>query len=132
MKRLIAVAVAALLMTAVGLFFAVEAGITLGGISRGQATALAVNHAETESSTAPRVLWAVPGIFGLFRGGATDEVSPWSRWVWAVRLAGTFLGSCPPTGITNGQGPLRCSTDQMETVILDYRTGAFIMASIEP
>jgi hypothetical protein len=73
---------------------------------------------------------AVPGLFWFFRGGATDAVSPGYRLSWAVTFRGTFSGSCPPAGPS---GPSQClPTDHTETVILDYRTGAFIMASITP
>ena len=127
--RGVAVALAVVFVVALALLVAVEAGVPVAGISHGDAIAVALAQARVGSSTPPQVAWAFPGLFGFFRGGSTDAVSPWSRRVWAVRLSGTYQGSCPPSG-TRSQ--LRCPVDHTETVILDYVSGEFIMASIEP
>ncbi len=127
MRRL-AVVVAAVLLLAAAWFAAVEVGLPAGGISRNDATALALR--QVHSSTAPSLSWALPGLFAFFRDGATNAVSPWHRVVWAVRVTGTFQSSCGPAS-----EPLirRCpSPDHTETVLLDYVSGEFIMASIEP
>jgi hypothetical protein len=123
--RRVAVAVGALALLLVGLLVgAVVAGIPLGGISKGEATTLASQ--QVHSNSPPQFVGASPGLFWFFRGGATDAVGPGYTPVWAVSYRGTFIGSCPPPG---GHCP---PPDHSEMVILDYRSGAFIMASITP
>jgi len=83
-----------------------------------------------QSSTPPTVRWAIPGPLLFFRGGASDVVAPWNRFVWAVRLSGSFRGSCGPVHVSDE--PLRCPPEHTATVMLDYVSGEFVMASIEP
>ena len=131
LMRRVGLVVGGVVAVAVLTTLAVEAGVPIGGISRSEAVAAATTRVKVESSTPPQLAWAVPGLFGFFRDGATDAVGPWSRPVWAIRLTGTFRGSCGPASVLDE--PLRCpGPDHTETVILDYRTGEFIMASIEP
>jgi len=124
-----AVVAALVLLLMIGWVSVALVGVPLGGLSRGQATTTASR--QVHSDTPAQALNAVPGLFWFFRGGATDAVSPGYRLSWAVTFRGTFSGSCPPAG---GPGsPSHClPTDHTETVILDYMTGAFIMASITP
>ena len=123
--------IGAVLLVGLALLALLETGVPLGGVSRSDAVAAATRQAKAASSTPPQVQWAVPGLFGWFGGGAGDSVARWNRPVWAVRLTGTFRGSCGPAPTLDE--PLRCpGPDHTETVILDYRSGEFIMASIEP
>jgi hypothetical protein len=123
--RHVAVAVVALALLLVGLWVGVAvAGVPFGGISKGEATTLASHQVQSDSTR--QVVGAIPGFFWFFRGGATDAVAPGYTLVWAVTFRGTFRGSCGPPG---AQCP---PPDHSEMVILDYRSGAFIMASITP
>ena len=128
--RRIAIAAGVVLMVALAAFAIIEAGIPIGGVSRPEATRLAVVQAQAQSAGMPSVKWAIPGMFGVFRGGATDAIAPWYRTVWAVRISGTFHTTCGP--FRTGVEPLRCPDAHTETVILDYVSGQFIMATIEP
>ena len=69
------------LLIALAALAAVEAGIPIGGVSRADATKLAQAQAHAQSDGMPTVEWAIPGMFGFFRGGATDAVAPWYRMV---------------------------------------------------
>ncbi len=124
-----ATVVGAVLAVALAWLVAAEADIPAGGLSREQATTLAFH--QVQSDTPPESRLAVPGPFLLFRGGATDAVSPWYRMVWAITFSGTFQSSCGPAPLP-GQTAHCPPPNHMETVVLDFRTGDFIMASIEP
>ena len=111
-------------------YLAVELGVPVGGISRGDAVRASANA--LPSSTAPTVDWAIVAPLGLFRGGATDLAAPWDQIVWVVRLRGTYPpASCGGPALPGA--PQRCPPDDhTATVMLDYRTGQFAMATIEP
>ena len=100
------------------------------GISESQAIETARHQAQAQSSSKVELLGVKSGSFRDFRGGATDAVAPGNKKVWAVSFSGTFQGSGGPACISRP-----CATpafDHTITLILDYGTGAFIMASIEP
>ena len=100
------------------------------GIPESQAIEMARHQAQAQSSSEVELLGVKSGSFRDFRGGATDAVAPGNKKVWAVSFSGTFQGSGGPACISRP-----CATpafDHTITLILDYGTGAFIMASIEP
>jgi len=98
-----------------------------GGLTSDRAGAMAEPMAQSMSATPVVVVSAKPGQYRDFRGGglATDA----NRWVWAVAFNGTFHssgGPVPAPGQTHSPLP----DDHSVVVILDYRTGEFIQASI--
>ena len=104
-------------------------GASVGGLSRTNAIAMA--SGDLNSTTPTQVRQTVPGPFWFFRDGATDSISPGYRLVWAVTFNGTFEGSCggaPPPGTTRQCPP----PNHTKTVILDYFSGAFVMAMTGP
>jgi len=102
------------------------------GISESHAIEAARQQAQVQSSSTVKLVSVRSGPFRDFRGGATDAVAPGDTKVWAIEFSGTFLSSggppCPSAEACD-RLPL---TDHTITVILDYSSGAFIMASIEP
>ena len=72
------------------------------------------------------------GPFREFRGGATDAVARGDKRVWAVTFSGTFMGSGGPPCPSAEPCDRPITPDHVITVILDYSTGEFIMASVEP
>jgi hypothetical protein len=102
------------------------------GISESQAIEIARHQAQVMSSSTVEFVDVKTGQFRDFRGGATDAVAPGGTKVWAVGYTGTFQSSggppCPSAEPCDPQPRF----DHSITVILDYRSGRFIMASVEP
>jgi hypothetical protein len=109
---------------------ALELGLPVGGLSRDQAISLA--RRQIASTTPASVRVAVPGPFVLFRGGATDAVSPGYRLVWSIMFSGTYdAASCGPAPLAGGT-PHCPPPNHAATVVVDYFNGAFIMETIGP
>jgi hypothetical protein len=98
-----------------------------GGLTSDRAGAMAEPMAQSMSATPVVFVSAKPGQYRDFRGGglATDA----NRWVWAVAFNGTFHSSGGPASAP-GQTRSPLPDDHSVIVILDYRTGQFIQASI--
>ena len=123
-------ALAVLVLLVAAVYAAIELGVPVGGISRGDAIQRSVQ--EIPSTTTPVTEWAIVAPLGLFRGGASELAAPWKQVVWVVRLSGTYApGSCGPAPAP-GQQPHCPPDDHTATVMLDYRTGTFVMATLEP
>jgi hypothetical protein len=124
--RRAAVAAAAVVVISAGVAV-IEFGVFLGGESRGDAIAAA--ESQIPSTTRQSVMWAVIAPLVLFRGGASEEAAPGKEIVWVVRLSGTYPpASCGPVPHPGQQ--VHCPPDaHTATVILDYLTGRFVMAS---
>ena len=123
----VTVLVAVLLLATLAI---VEAGVPVMGVSRGDAIATA--ERQVQSTDGASVQWAVVAPLVFFRGGASDLAAPWNEMVWAIRLKGTYPpGSCGPAPLP-GQRPHCPPDNHTATVMLDYRTGRFVMARIEP
>jgi hypothetical protein len=102
------------------------------GISQSQAIEMARHQAQVVSSSKVDFVGVKSGQFRDFRGGATDAVAAGDTKVWAVTFSGTFQSSGgPPCPSAEPCDPQR-RFDHSITVILDYQSGQFIMASIEP
>lgn len=69
---------------------------------------------------------ATSGRFGEFQPSVGASVSDPNRQVWTVVFRGTFQGSCGPSSPTPHACPPPNTTIR---VILDYTTGAFVMAA---
>jgi hypothetical protein len=103
------------------------------GISQAQAIEIARQQAQAGSSTTVELKGVKAGPFRDFRGGASDAVAPGDTKVWAITFSGTFRGSGGPPLCPSGEPCDRpIALDHTITVILDYSSGAFIMASVEP
>lgn len=100
-------------------------------ISQSEAIDIARHQAQGQSSTPVELLGVKSGPFRDFRGGATDAVAPADSKVWAITFTGIFLSSGGPP-CPSGEPCDRPGPNHTISVILNYRTGAFIMASIEP
>ena len=128
--RRVTIALGLVLLLALAALAAVEAGAPVGGISRGEAIDAAQRAVNSTAQTG--VDWAFVAPLLFFRGGAGDEVAPPLEIVWAVRLRGTFPpASCGPVP-QPGQKAHCPPPDHTATVMLDYRSGRFVMATIEP
>jgi hypothetical protein len=94
-----------------------------GGLTEAEAVAAARQNA----SDATGVVSATVGPISAF-GTGHQQVVPDDTWVWAVVVSGTFPFSCGPAP-TPGESPRICPKPATtETVLLDYRTGAFILS----
>lgn len=107
---------------------ALEVGLPLGGLTRDQATSVAVH--QLTSTTPASAQLAVPGPLVLFRDGAGAAAAPKYRMVWAITFSGTFPpASCGPPP-PPGEQPHCPPPNHTETVVIDYFSGEFIMAEI--
>ena len=102
------------------------------GISQSQAIEIARQQAQAASSTTVALMSVKTGPFRDFRGGTTDAVAPGDTEVWAIDFSGTFQSSGGPPCPSGEPCDRPASLDHRITVILDYSTGAFIMAGIDP
>jgi len=77
------------------------------------------------------VVWvsAKTGQYRDFAGGSLAVDA--SHWVWSVIFSGTFQSSGGPAPMP-GQSPRPLLYQHSVDVILDYRTGQFIQASVPP
>lgn len=120
-RRLAATLVLAIALTGCGTSGsnpAASASVPRPGLSRSQAYAAALENARPGTR-------AVGGSAGLI----SHFVPNWQgrdEWVWAVVLSGSFPLSAGPS--TGGPGPTPATR---ETVILDYRTGQFILTEVK-
>jgi len=101
-------------------------------ISQSQATEIARQQAQVQSSTTVELKQVKSGAFRDFRGGTTDAVAPGDTKVWAITFSGSFMGSGGPPCPSGEPCDRVPAFDHTITVILDYSSGAFIMASVEP
>jgi len=96
------------------------------GLSQGQAVTAAKATAQTMSSTPVSFVSATSGSFSNFEPTAEPAVSDPNRIVWAVVFHGTFQGSCGPSS----SSPHPClAPNTTIRVVVDYASGAFIMAA---
>jgi hypothetical protein len=95
------------------------------GRSQQQAVSVAKPIAQGMSGTPVVFVSATSGRFGGFAPSVGASVSSPNRQVWTVVFGGTFQGSCGPATPTPHACPPPNTTLR---VILDYTTGAFIMA----
>ncbi len=102
------------------------------GISESQAIEVARQQAQVQSSTTVGLMQVKAGKFRDFRGGSTDAVAPGDTKVWAITFSGTFMGSGGPACPSAEACDRTVTYNHTITVILDYSSGAFIMASVEP
>lgn len=96
------------------------------GRTQQQAVSVAKPIAQAMSSTPVVFASATSGSFGSFEPNVGASVSEPDREVWTIVLQGTFHGSCGPAAPTPRACPPPNTTVR---VILDYTTGAFIMAA---
>lgn len=96
------------------------------GLSQGQAVTAAKATAQTMSGTPVSFVSATSGSFSNFEPTAETAVSDPNRLVWAVVFQGTFQGSCGPSSSSPHPCPAPNTTIR---VVLDYASGAFIMAA---
>ncbi|HUZ70504.1 MAG TPA: hypothetical protein VMU65_12425 [Candidatus Saccharimonadales bacterium] len=95
------------------------------GRTQQQAVSVAKPIAQGMSGHAVVFVSATSGRFGGFDPSVGASVSSPNRQVWAVVFRGTFQGSCGPATPAPHACPAPNTTIR---VILDYTTGAFIMA----
>lgn len=101
-----------------------------GGLTSGAAIAQAQQHAEPHDG-ALAVVSATPGEFRSLGGGIVmKDVAP-DRWVWAVTFSGSFRAPCG-TPVAGAPGCSSGAVVTHETVVIDYLTGALIVASTGP
>ena len=96
------------------------------GRTQQQTVSVAKPIAQGMSGTPVVFVSATSGRFGGFEPTVGASVSSPDRQVWAVVFRGTFQGSCGPAIPTPHACPAPNTTIR---VILDYTTGAFIMAA---
>jgi hypothetical protein len=92
-----------------------------GGISRAEAEAIAL------SQYGGSVLSAEAKGLNEAVAGDPNPGPPRSTAVWAVVLEGSWSGSCPLLADGTAGG---CAAYDRATVVLDFRTGQFIMAQL--
>jgi len=90
-------------------------------LSESEAITIAQRDARSSSITPPHFVLARLGRLSEFRDGASDAAAPPNRWVWAV----VFTGRYPLTG---GPPPGRNVFAHSRLVVIDYRSGKFVMA----
>lgn len=95
------------------------------GRTQQQAVSVAKPIAQGMSGTPVVFVSATSGRFGGFEPSVGASVSSPNRQVWTVVFRGTFQGSCGPATPTAHACPAPNTTIR---IILDYTTGAFIMA----
>jgi hypothetical protein len=105
-------------------FLLAACGGSAPGRTQQQATTTAQHIAQGMSGTPVVFVSASSGRFGSFESAGDSVASP-NRQVWTVVFRGTFQGSCGPSSPTPHACPPPNTTVR---VILDYTTGAFIMA----
>jgi hypothetical protein len=116
-RALLALSVAGLLLTACG------AASAPAGESQATAVSQAMPTAQGVSDTPVSLVSASSGPFAHVVATTGDTMSA-TRLVWAVVFHGTFNApSCGPAG----PGPHTCQSNTTMLVVLDYKTGAFLM-----
>ena len=109
---------AILLVTVMAVWFiSVEAGASLGGLSRHDAVTRAASY--VDSATPVTEVGSTPGPY-LILGWGPTEARPWYRMVWAIGLSGTFTGHCTSTEAN------ACFPEKIATVVIDYRSGQLV------
>lgn len=96
------------------------------GLSQGKAETAAKATAQTMSSTPVSFVSATSGSISKFEPTVETAGSDPNRMVWAVVFQGTFEGSCGPSSSSPQSCPAPNTTVR---VVLDYASGAFIMAA---
>jgi hypothetical protein len=117
--------VAAIAMTACG---AVAPSLPADGLTSARAIEMAQPTAQSMSTTPVEFMSEKTGQYRDFAGGGLAVTG--DRWVWSVVFKGSFRpasnGPAPAPGQTRSPLPDQHSV----LVIIDYRTGEFIQASI--
>src|ERR1700730_1284035 len=121
-RRLAYIAVAIAILATLVLAFLVLSGPPMGGISKDNATTLALKYASSGGDV--KLVSVQAGRLSRFKGD-TNTNGQDNQWVWAVAFSGSWSGSCAPPNVpgTNSCPPPATS----ELVVLDYFSGDLVL-----